>query len=86
VRRIPSSAAAKLQAEALRVAAKVVKGDVVKIDVQRDLALIRPRSFPNRFVRPLEISTQDIEVGADVHDALAALFCTSGREAPSARR
>jgi S1-C subfamily serine protease len=46
---------------------EVVTGDVVKVDVQRDLALIRPRSLPGRSIRPLEISTQDIEVGADVH-------------------
>ena len=46
---------------------EVVKGDIVKVDVQRDLALIRPRSLPNHTIRPLEISTQDIEVGADVH-------------------
>ena len=44
---------------------EVVTGDVVKVDVQRDLALIRPHSAPKR--RPLEISQQDIEVGADVH-------------------
>jgi S1-C subfamily serine protease len=45
---------------------EVVKGDVVKVDVQRDLALVRPRSLPNHSVLPLEISTQEIEVGADV--------------------
>jgi S1-C subfamily serine protease len=45
---------------------EIVKGDVVKVDVQRDLALVRPRSFPKRFMRPLEISVKDIEVGADV--------------------
>ena len=45
---------------------EVVKADVVKIDVQRDLALLRPRSLPNRTVRPLQVSLQDIEVGADV--------------------
>jgi S1-C subfamily serine protease len=44
---------------------EVVTGDVVKVDVQRDLALIRPHSLHKR--RPLEISQQDIEVGADVH-------------------
>ena len=43
---------------------EVVPGDVVKVDVQRDLALIRPRSFPKR--RPLEIYPGNIEVGADV--------------------
>jgi S1-C subfamily serine protease len=46
---------------------EVVKGDIVKVDVQRDLALIRPRSLPRRSIHTLEISTQDIEVGADVH-------------------
>jgi S1-C subfamily serine protease len=45
---------------------EVVKGDVVKIDIQRDLALVRPRSLPNHAVLPLEVSTQDVEVGADV--------------------
>jgi hypothetical protein len=39
--------------------------NVVKIDVQRDLALVRPRSLPNHIFRPLQISSQDIEVGAD---------------------
>ena len=46
---------------------EIVKADVVKIDVQRDLALVRPRSLPNHTVRPLQISSQDVEVGADVH-------------------
>jgi hypothetical protein len=46
---------------------EVVIADVVKIDAQRDLALVRPRSLPNRIFRPLQISSQDIEVGADVH-------------------
>jgi S1-C subfamily serine protease len=45
---------------------EVVIADVVKIDVQRDLALVRPRSLPNHIFRPLQISSQDIEVGADV--------------------
>ena len=45
---------------------EIVKGDVIKIDRQRDLALIRPRSLPKRAVLPLEISSEDIEVGADV--------------------
>jgi S1-C subfamily serine protease len=45
---------------------EVVKADVIKIDVQRDLALVRPRSLPNRTLRPLQISSNDIEVGADV--------------------
>jgi S1-C subfamily serine protease len=45
---------------------EVVKGDVVKVDVQRDLALVRPRSLPNHSVLPLEVSSQDIEVGEDV--------------------
>lgn len=46
---------------------EVVKGDVVKVDVLRDLALIHPRSLPKRIVHTLEISTEDVEVGADVH-------------------
>jgi S1-C subfamily serine protease len=33
---------------------EVVKGDVIKIDAQRDLALVRPRSLPNRPVTPLK--------------------------------
>jgi S1-C subfamily serine protease len=45
---------------------EVVRGDVVKIDVQRDLALIRPRSLPNHSVLPLQIASKEIEVGADV--------------------
>jgi S1-C subfamily serine protease len=45
---------------------EVVKGDVIKIDGQRDLALVRPRSLPNRALRPLQIASTDIEVGADV--------------------
>src|SRR5262245_30571686 len=32
---------------------EVVKGDVVKVDVQRDLALVRPRSLPTRSILPL---------------------------------
>jgi S1-C subfamily serine protease len=45
---------------------EVVVADVIKIDAQRDLALVRPRSLPNRPMRPLEISSADIEIGADV--------------------
>ena len=45
---------------------EIVKADVIKVDVQRDLALVRPRSLPNRSMRPLEISLKNIEVGADV--------------------
>ncbi len=45
---------------------EVTPGDVIKIDVQRDLALVRPRSLPNRTVSPLQISSTDLEVGADV--------------------
>jgi S1-C subfamily serine protease len=44
----------------------VVKADVIKLDVLRDLALLRPRSLPNHTIHPLQISSQDIEVGADV--------------------
>ena len=44
---------------------EVVQADVIKLDVQRDLALLRPASIPSR--RPLDISTEDnIEVGTDV--------------------
>lgn len=45
---------------------EVTPGDVIKVDVQRDLALVRPRSLPNRTVPPLQISSAEIEVGADV--------------------
>src|SRR5262249_10516441 len=45
---------------------EVVKADVIKVDPQRDLALLRPRSIPRRAYRPLAISSVDIEVGADV--------------------
>ena len=45
---------------------EVTEGEVIKVDVQRDLALVRPRSLPSRGVRPLEISSTDLEVGADV--------------------
>jgi len=45
---------------------EVVKGDVIKIDAQRDLALVRPRSLPNRPVAPLQIDATDLEVGTDV--------------------
>lgn len=46
---------------------EVSRADVIKIDRQRDLALLRPQSYPSRFVRPLDISLQDtIEVGSDV--------------------
>jgi S1-C subfamily serine protease len=44
---------------------EVVRADVIKLDVQRDLALLRPASIPSR--RPLDISTEDsIDVGTDV--------------------
>jgi S1-C subfamily serine protease len=56
----PADASGKATAD------EVVIADVVKIDVQRDLALVHPRSLPNHTVRPLQISSQDIEVGADV--------------------
>jgi S1-C subfamily serine protease len=46
---------------------EVSRADVIKADRQRDLALVRPRSLPSRFIRPLDISPQDtIEVGSDV--------------------
>ena len=38
----------------------------LNVFVQRDLALVRPCSFLNRTVRPLQFSSQDIEVGSDV--------------------
>ena len=44
---------------------EVVEADVIKIDVLRDLALVRPRSLPNHTDTSSNIS-QDIEVGADV--------------------
>ena len=53
---------------------EVVLADVIKLDVQRDLALLRPASIPSR--RPLDISTEDsIDVGTDV----AAIGHPSGK-------
>ena len=44
---------------------EVVRADVIKLDVRRDLALLRPASIPSR--RPLDISAADsIDVGTDV--------------------
>ena len=44
---------------------EVVRADVIKLDSQRDLALLRPASIPSR--RPLDISAEDgIDVGTDV--------------------
>ncbi len=44
---------------------EVVQADVIKLDSQRDLALLRPASIPSR--RPLDISAEDsIDVGTDV--------------------
>jgi S1-C subfamily serine protease len=44
---------------------EVVRADVIKLDAQRDLALLRPASIPSR--HPLDISAEDsIDVGADV--------------------
>ena len=45
---------------------EVTVAEVIKIDAQRDLASVRPRSLPHRTVSPLQISSTDIEVGADV--------------------
>ncbi len=45
---------------------EIVKGDVIKIDAQRDLALVRPRSLPNRPITPLQIDSTELEVGSDV--------------------
>jgi S1-C subfamily serine protease len=45
--------------------AEVVRANVIKLDVQRDLALLRPASIPPR--HGLDISTEDsIDVGTDV--------------------
>ena len=44
---------------------EVVQADVIKVDSQRDLALLRSASIPSR--RPLDISVEDsIDVGTDV--------------------
>ena len=44
---------------------EVVQADVIKLDSQRDLALLRPAFIPSR--RPLDISAEDgIDVGTDV--------------------
>ncbi len=46
---------------------EVARADVIKIDRQRDLALLRPKSLPSRSIRQLGIAPQDtIEVGSDV--------------------
>jgi S1-C subfamily serine protease len=48
---------------------EIIRADVIKIDVRRDLALLRPNStaIPTRLVHPLEISTAaSIDVGTDV--------------------
>jgi predicted DNA-binding transcriptional regulator AlpA len=51
-----------------------VQADVIKLDGQRDLALLRPGSIPSR--RPLDISAEDsIDVGTDV----AAIGHPSGK-------
>jgi S1-C subfamily serine protease len=53
---------------------EVVQADVIKLDVQRDLALLRPVSIPSR--RTLDISAEDsIDVGTDV----AAIGHPSGK-------
>jgi S1-C subfamily serine protease len=53
---------------------EVVLADVIKLDVQRDLALLRPVSIPSR--RTLDISAEDsIDVGTDV----AAIGHPSGK-------
>ena len=53
---------------------EVVQADVIKLDGQRDLALLRPASIPSR--RPLDISAEDsIDVGTDV----AAIGHPSGK-------
>ena len=53
---------------------EVVQADVIKLDGQRDLALLRPASIPSR--RPLDISAEDsIDVGTDV----AAIGHPNGR-------
>ena len=46
---------------------EVVRADVIKLDVRRDLALLRPASIPFRTSRPLDISADiSIYVGTDV--------------------
>lgn len=46
---------------------EVMRADVIKLDIKRDLALLRPFSTPSRMIRPLEISTLDnTDVGTDV--------------------
>ena len=46
---------------------EVVRADVIKLDVRRDLALLRPASIPFRTSRPLDISADiSVYVGTDV--------------------
>ena len=46
---------------------EVSSADVIKVDRQRDLALLRPKSLPSHPIRPLDVSPLDsIEVGSDV--------------------
>jgi S1-C subfamily serine protease len=46
----------------------IVAADVIKVDRIRDLALLRPKQFPNRLIPTIKIAPSDnLEVGADVH-------------------
>jgi hypothetical protein len=46
----------------------VIAADVIRVDQVRDLALLRPVTFPANAPKPIELAdVQDIAVGADVH-------------------
>jgi hypothetical protein len=46
----------------------MVLADVIRFDQERDLALLRPATFPTDTRKPIELAdTNDISVGADVH-------------------
>jgi len=48
--------------------ADVIAADVVKVDQVRDLALLRPLTFPTNAPKPIELADEkDIAIGADVH-------------------
>lgn len=58
----PSSPGAK------PLGADVIAADVIRVDQVRDLALLRPVTFPANAPKPIELAdVQDIAVGADVH-------------------
>jgi Trypsin-like peptidase domain len=48
--------------------ADVIAADVIRVDQVRDLALLRPLTFPTNAPKPIELAdAKDIAIGADVH-------------------